>query len=69
MAEKFLKKYKLLYLIRSHECKPEGYELTHGSKVQHTKQITNYCERWSWANSAKQDGRQGTAVAKSINTK
>jgi hypothetical protein len=36
VTEKFLKKYKLLYLIRSHECKPEGYELTHGSKVQHT---------------------------------
>jgi diadenosine tetraphosphatase ApaH/serine/threonine PP2A family protein phosphatase len=33
VTEKFLQKHKLLYLIRSHECKPEGYELTHGSKV------------------------------------
>jgi serine/threonine-protein phosphatase with EF-hand domain len=34
VTEKFLQKYKLLYLIRSHECKPGGYELTHGSKVR-----------------------------------
>jgi hypothetical protein len=45
VTEKFLKKYKLLYLIRSHECKPEGYELTHGGKVQYTTLcfLTTHC--------------------------
>jgi serine/threonine-protein phosphatase with EF-hand domain len=40
VTEKFLQKYKLLYLIRSHECKPEGYEITHSSKV--SKHNTHY---------------------------
>jgi diadenosine tetraphosphatase ApaH/serine/threonine PP2A family protein phosphatase len=34
VTEKFLQKYKLLYLVRSHECKPDGYELTHSTKVR-----------------------------------
>lgn len=29
----FLKKNRLELLIRSHECKPDGYELMHDNKV------------------------------------
>ncbi|XP_021924335.1 serine/threonine-protein phosphatase rdgC isoform X2 [Zootermopsis nevadensis] len=44
VTEKFLQKYKLLYLIRSHECKPGGYELTHSSKVITIFSASNYYE-------------------------
>ncbi|XP_069691872.1 serine/threonine-protein phosphatase rdgC [Periplaneta americana] len=44
VTEKFLQKYKLLYLIRSHECKPGGYELTHGSKLITIFSASNYYE-------------------------
>ncbi|KAJ7401431.1 Serine/threonine-protein phosphatase with EF-hands 2 [Pitangus sulphuratus] len=33
VTEKFLEKYNLQFLIRSHECKQEGYEFCHRRKV------------------------------------
>lgn len=33
VTERLLQKYNLQLLIRSHECKPEGYEFCHGRKV------------------------------------
>jgi len=41
VTENFLQKYRLLYLIRSHECKPGGYELTHSSKVRYLPSFVN----------------------------
>lgn len=29
----FLQKNKLVFLVRSHECKHDGYEVTHNGKV------------------------------------
>lgn len=34
VTQTFLQKYKLQYLVRSHECKPEGHELQHNGKVK-----------------------------------
>lgn len=33
VTKQLLQKYNLQFLIRSHECKPEGYEFCHGRKV------------------------------------
>lgn len=33
VTKKFLKKNKMMYIIRSHECKLDGYELMHNNKV------------------------------------
>ena len=33
VTERLLQKYHLQFLIRSHECKPEGYEFCHSRKV------------------------------------
>lgn len=33
VTEQLLQKYNLQFLIRSHECKPEGYEFCHSRKV------------------------------------
>lgn len=33
VTNKFLQRYKLQYLVRSHECKPDGHEIMHGGKV------------------------------------
>lgn len=33
VTQKFLRKYKLVFLVRSHECKHEGYEIMHTGKV------------------------------------
>lgn len=33
ITEAFLKKYDLSLIIRSHECKVDGYEFTHNNKV------------------------------------
>lgn len=43
VTSKFLQRYKLQYLVRSHECKPDGHEIMHGGKVRHraTRYIGN----------------------------
>ena len=33
VTDKFLAKHHLSYIVRSHECKVGGYELTHSGKV------------------------------------
>lgn len=34
VTRRFLKRNKMMYIVRSHECKPEGYELNHNNKVK-----------------------------------
>lgn len=33
VTQNFLQKNKLVFLVRSHECKHDGYEIVHGGKV------------------------------------
>ncbi|XP_049810446.1 serine/threonine-protein phosphatase rdgC [Schistocerca nitens] len=44
VTDKFLQKHKLQFIVRSHECKPGGYELTHGNKVITIFSASNYYE-------------------------
>ncbi|XP_055528213.1 serine/threonine-protein phosphatase rdgC isoform X2 [Wyeomyia smithii] len=44
VTNKFLQRYKLQYLVRSHECKPEGWEVMHGGKVITIFSASNYYE-------------------------
>lgn len=33
VSQKFLHRNKLMFLVRSHECKPDGHEIMHDGKV------------------------------------
>ncbi|XP_037678628.1 serine/threonine-protein phosphatase with EF-hands 1 [Choloepus didactylus] len=47
ITSKILSKYHLKMLIRSHECKPEGYEVCHDGKVITVFSASNYYEEGS----------------------
>ncbi|CAL8081137.1 unnamed protein product [Orchesella dallaii] len=44
VTDKFLAKNKLDYVIRSHEVKPEGYEVAHDGKCITVFSAPNYCD-------------------------
>ncbi|XP_031565648.1 serine/threonine-protein phosphatase 5-like [Actinia tenebrosa] len=45
ITEKFCKDNDLEYIIRSHEVKPEGYEVMHGGKCITIFSAPNYCDQ------------------------
>nr|XP_018916539.1 PREDICTED: serine/threonine-protein phosphatase rdgC [Bemisia tabaci] len=47
VTNSFLEKHNLSYLVRSHECKLDGYEITHGNKVITIFSASNYYETGS----------------------
>lgn len=47
ITSKILNKHQLKMLIRSHECKPEGYEVCHDGKVITVFSASNYYEEGS----------------------
>ncbi|XP_068389058.1 serine/threonine-protein phosphatase with EF-hands 1 isoform X2 [Eschrichtius robustus] len=47
ITSRILNKYQLKMLIRSHECKPEGYEICHDGKVITVFSASNYYEEGS----------------------
>ncbi|KAK9398627.1 serine/threonine-protein phosphatase with EF-hands 2 [Crotalus adamanteus] len=42
VTDMFLQKHRLQFIIRSHECKPEGYEFNHSRKVITIFSASNY---------------------------
>ncbi|XP_015685500.1 serine/threonine-protein phosphatase with EF-hands 2-like, partial [Protobothrops mucrosquamatus] len=42
VTDMFLQKHRLQFIIRSHECKPEGYEFNHNRKVITIFSASNY---------------------------
>ncbi|KAG8508848.1 Serine/threonine-protein phosphatase with EF-hands 1, partial [Galemys pyrenaicus] len=47
ITSKILNKHQLKLLVRSHECKPEGYEICHDGKVITVFSASNYYEEGS----------------------
>ncbi|XP_006835744.1 PREDICTED: serine/threonine-protein phosphatase with EF-hands 1 [Chrysochloris asiatica] len=47
VTAKILSKYQMKFLIRSHECKPDGYEICHDGKVITVFSASNYYEEGS----------------------
>ncbi|XP_044176804.1 serine/threonine-protein phosphatase with EF-hands 2-like [Acropora millepora] len=47
ITERILRKHNLELLVRSHECKCEGYEYVHGRKVITIFSASNYYEQGS----------------------
>ncbi|XP_060038668.1 serine/threonine-protein phosphatase with EF-hands 1 [Erinaceus europaeus] len=47
VTNKILNKHHLKFLIRSHECKPDGYEICHDGKVITVFSASNYYEEGS----------------------
>ncbi|XP_006893889.1 PREDICTED: serine/threonine-protein phosphatase with EF-hands 1 [Elephantulus edwardii] len=47
VTTKILKKYNLKMLVRSHECKPDGYDICHDGKVITIFSASNYYEEGS----------------------
>uniref|UniRef100_A0AAY4DWN1 Serine/threonine-protein phosphatase n=1 Tax=Denticeps clupeoides TaxID=299321 RepID=A0AAY4DWN1_9TELE len=45
VTEHFLKQNKLQYIVRSHEVKAEGYEVTHSGKCITVFSAPNYCDQ------------------------
>ncbi|XP_072884916.1 serine/threonine-protein phosphatase 5-like [Hemitrygon akajei] len=45
VTKRFLEENKLDYIIRSHEVKPEGYEVTHNGKCITVFSAPNYCDQ------------------------
>ncbi|TSP46835.1 Serine/threonine-protein phosphatase 5 [Bagarius yarrelli] len=45
VTERFLEQNKLQYIIRSHEVKAEGYEVTHSGKCITVFSAPNYCDQ------------------------
>lgn len=44
VTRRFTQRYKLMYVVRSHECKAEGYEMIHEGKVITIFSASNYYE-------------------------
>ena len=45
VTERFLQANGLELLVRSHECKDEGYEVEHGGKAITVFSAPNYCDQ------------------------
>lgn len=45
VTERFLKDNNLQYVVRSHEVKPDGYEVAHGGKCITVFSAPNYCDQ------------------------